>query len=95
MTVPLPDNEKERLAALRNYKILDTVPEKAFDDLTLLASHICQTPIALISLVDRETAVVQIKGRSVSVRNLPRRSLLCACDSTAGPIHRSRHPEGS
>ena len=32
--------------------MLDTPPEAAFDDLTLLASQISQTPIALISLVD-------------------------------------------
>jgi anti-sigma regulatory factor (Ser/Thr protein kinase) len=46
--------ESERLAALRSYKILDTEPEKSFDDLVLLASQICQTPIALISLVDAD-----------------------------------------
>jgi anti-sigma regulatory factor (Ser/Thr protein kinase) len=44
--------EQARLAALRGYKILDTDPEKFFDDLTVLASHICETPVALISLVD-------------------------------------------
>lgn len=47
-------NETARLAALRKYRILDTEPEQAFDDLTLLASHICGTPIALISLLDAD-----------------------------------------
>lgn len=44
--------EAERLVALRRYRILDTEPERAFDDLALLASQICGTPIALITLVD-------------------------------------------
>src|SRR5277367_2732609 len=47
-----PNNEKARRAALASYAILDTDPEPSFDDLTLLASFICHTPIALITLVD-------------------------------------------
>jgi len=54
MKVPIPANERERLAALRQSSILDTLPEQDFDDLALLASHICGTPIALVSLVDAE-----------------------------------------
>ena len=53
-STPLSLNENERLASLRSYNILDTAAEKDFDDLTTLASSICQTPIALISLVDAE-----------------------------------------
>ena len=52
MEPSLHPEEQARLAALREYKILDTAPEQAFDDLTLLASQICETPIALISLID-------------------------------------------
>ncbi|PYK97533.1 MAG: hypothetical protein DME19_15945, partial [Verrucomicrobia bacterium] len=51
---PRPSNEVERLKALRAYNVLDTPPEEAFDDLTRLASQICQTPVALVSLVDAD-----------------------------------------
>jgi hypothetical protein len=54
MIAALPFNEAERLNALRQYDILDTAPELAFDDITLLASQICRTEIAMISLVDRD-----------------------------------------
>lgn len=47
-----PMNEASRLASLERYAILDTDPEQSFDDLTFLASFICKTPIALISLID-------------------------------------------
>jgi hypothetical protein len=49
---PLQSNEKERLAALRRYQVLDTLPEPAFDDLAALAAQICQTPIAFINFID-------------------------------------------
>ena len=48
----MPANEEGRIAALQKYAILDSEPEQGFDDLTLLASYICRTPIALISLID-------------------------------------------
>jgi PAS domain S-box-containing protein len=54
MEAPLSENEAERLAALRNLGILDTGPELAYDELSALAAYICQTPIALISLVDED-----------------------------------------
>jgi GAF domain-containing protein len=52
MPVTKPLNETARLAALERYAILDTDPEDSFDDLTRLASFICKTPVALISLID-------------------------------------------
>jgi len=52
MKAPLPENEALRLAALREYRILDTAAERAFDDLAALASYICDVPMATISLVD-------------------------------------------
>jgi signal transduction histidine kinase/CheY-like chemotaxis protein len=51
---PLPENEALRLKALLSYEILDTLPQKELDSITLLASTICQTPISLITLLDEE-----------------------------------------
>jgi PAS domain S-box-containing protein len=51
---PLHPNESERLDALISVELLDTLPETDFDQITFLASQICQTPIALISLVDKD-----------------------------------------
>jgi len=53
-TAPLPPDEPERLQALHARAILDTPPEAEFDELARLASWICGTPIALVTLVDEE-----------------------------------------
>ena len=49
----LHPNEAERLEALRSYGILDTPVESSFDDITRIASHVCQTPISVVNLIDQ------------------------------------------
>jgi serine/threonine protein kinase len=70
---PALEGEAKRLAALRSYQVLDTEAEQAFDDLTFLASQICGTPIAAVSLIDEDRQWFKSKvGLSVSqtARNL-------------------------
>lgn len=52
VSAPLSSNEAVRIAALYQYEILDTSPEEAYNDLTRLAAHICNAPIAMIGFVD-------------------------------------------
>lgn len=54
MPVPLPDNEARRLQALRSLHLLDSAPRASFDTITALAASLCQTPIALITLIDSD-----------------------------------------
>jgi signal transduction histidine kinase len=51
---PKPANEQERIKALSTYAILDTPPDQAFNDLVEVASYICGTPLAAVSLVDTD-----------------------------------------
>lgn len=55
----LPENELHRLNALNRYKILDTPPDDAFDNIAKLASQICETPIALITFIDETRQFVK------------------------------------
>lgn len=49
-----PGEDEKRLKELRSYDVLDTVSEKEYDDIAKLASIICDVPIALVSIVDKE-----------------------------------------
>ncbi len=51
---PIPAHEAERLSALYEYDILDTIPEAEYDDITRIAAEICNMPISLISIIDND-----------------------------------------
>jgi serine/threonine protein kinase len=74
---PLPQNEAARMAALARFDILDSDPEREFDDLARLASQVCGTPYALISLVDRDRQWFKARV-GVEARETPRSVSLCA-----------------
>jgi signal transduction histidine kinase len=54
MKAPLPVNEIDRLAALYSLDVLDSAPEKDFDDIVAIASTVCRVPMSLLSLVDTD-----------------------------------------
>lgn len=74
---PVPADEIARLAALNSYHILDTAEESDFDDITTLASAICQTPIALVSLVDQNRQWFK-SHKGLDARETPRDYSFCA-----------------
>ena len=50
----IPNNELQRLHAVHQAQILDTLNDEEYDEITLLASEICQTPISVISIIDEK-----------------------------------------
>jgi GAF domain-containing protein len=50
----IPQNEPNRISALKEYDILDSNPEQLYDDLVMLASQICDCPISFISIMDKD-----------------------------------------
>lgn len=73
---PYPQNENERLSALKQYSILDTAQDKEFDRLTEMASIICNTPISLVSLLDEKRQ--WFKSRiGLDVAQTPRELAFC------------------
>jgi diguanylate cyclase (GGDEF)-like protein/PAS domain S-box-containing protein len=77
MKAPLPENEAARLEALYRYEILDTPPEEAFDEITRLASRICEAPIALITFVDADREWYKSKV-GLTATEIPRSISFCA-----------------
>ena len=69
--------EADRLAALRQYGVLDTTPEASFDDLAALAARICDAPMAAVSLVDAERQWFKAEI-GLGVAETPRPASFCA-----------------
>ena len=73
-----PDNEAERLLALYECDVLDTSSDPLFDSLTTLAAQICDAPIALFSLVDRQRQWFKANHGLAGTRQTPRNIAFCA-----------------
>ncbi len=73
----VPINENFRLEALKALEVLDTETEKEFDEITALANFICDTEVALISLVDKSRMWFKSKN-GVSICETPRDNSLCS-----------------
>lgn len=73
---PLPANEDARIAELRALDILDSAPERHYDDLVRIASAICGTPIGFVSLVDSDRQWFKAK-LGIDVSETPREVSFC------------------
>lgn len=74
---PVPINEHARLAELRRFEILDTLPEESFDRITALATSIFKVPIAIVSLVDKDRHWFK-SSVGMPTNQSPRRDGFCA-----------------
>ncbi len=75
-TPPIPQNETERLQALRDLKLLDTPAEENFDSITRIASEICGVPVALVSLIDQDRQWFKAK-HGIDIAETPREISFC------------------
>lgn len=77
LTAPLHPKEEERQKELESYRIIDSMPEEEYDELVLLASEICDTPISLITLIDKDRQWFKAKV-GMEVNETPRDLAFCA-----------------
>lgn len=77
MTANKPKNEEERLKALNECQILDTLAEDEYDTIVQIAAHICDTPISLISLIDQDRQWFKAK-HGIDIQETERNLAFCA-----------------
>ncbi|MEZ0368289.1 MAG: GAF domain-containing protein, partial [Candidatus Sericytochromatia bacterium] len=73
----LPEDEDARLAALDDLQVLNTPPDPNIDQLVQLASEICQVPISLVTLIDRERQWFKAKV-GIEAEGSPRDQAFCS-----------------
>lgn len=74
MNISLIENEPKRLAALLKSRVLDA--DISYDDITLIASHVCDTPIALVTLVGKDNAFFK-STIGLALTTVPREDVFC------------------
>lgn len=74
---PIPEREEERIVRLLGYEILDTEDDPRLDKLTKLAAYLCDVPVAMISLVDRNRQWFK-SVYGLPIREMPREKSFCA-----------------
>ena len=70
-------HEADRLESLHSYRVLDTRPEAGYDDLVMLASKLCRTPMAMVSLVDADRQWFKARV-GTDLEQTPRSEAFCA-----------------
>ncbi|HEY0165249.1 MAG TPA: histidine kinase dimerization/phosphoacceptor domain -containing protein [Sphingomicrobium sp.] len=82
----IPENEAERMAAVRRYEILDTPPDGSFDRVTALAARRFGAPISIISIVDHDRIWFK-SHHGLEVQQIPREPGLCASAILSSEAH--------
>ena len=75
---PIPFNETERLRSLAELGVLDSPPEREFDALVQAAALVCDVPVSLITLIDRDRQWFKAKVGAPGVTEIPRELAFCA-----------------
>ncbi len=76
-SAPLPRDEKERLESLLELGILDANQDRSLDELTELASELCETPVSLVTLIDEKRQFFKSR-KGLDVIETPREISFCA-----------------
>jgi two-component sensor histidine kinase len=82
----IPENEADRMAAVRRYQILDTPPDGSFDRVTALAARRFGAPISIISIVDHDRIWFK-SHHGVDVQQIGRDPGLCASAILSSEAH--------